>query len=218
MLNQTDIRQFKEQGYLVVRDCVPEASARGASQAIWTDLMARHDVTEDSSTWRGQYVNFGATALKGRDTMLSEAMREVFDDLLGIGRWRSDHDSKSGGTVFASLPRIEQDHAWSVAGEWHWDQGENRHLPNYTGIQACTLLTDMAHRGGEPSLRAARTTPSQRTSTARAGALATTTQRNGCRVSSARKSGSEIWMAARCRRRTEWQPSWTGRPRLTVFR
>ena len=32
--------------------------------------------------------------------------------------------------------------------EWHWDQGENRHLPDYTGIQACTLLTDMAHRDG----------------------------------------------------------------------
>lgn len=148
MLSQTDVRQFNEQGFLVLRGCVPEASAREASQAIWADLMARHDVTEDASTWRGQYVNFGATALKGRDTMLSEAMREVFDDLLGISRWRSDHDSKSGGTVFASLPRIEQDHAWSVAGEWHWDQGENRHLPDYTGIQACTLLTDMAHRDG----------------------------------------------------------------------
>ena len=148
MLSQNDMRQFNEQGFLVVRDCVPEASAREASEAIWADLMARHDVTEDPRTWRGQYMNFGASALKGRDTMLSDPMRGIFDELLGEGRWRSDHESKSGGVVFASLPRGGQDDAWSVAGEWHWDQGENRHLPSYTGMQACTLLTDMAHRDG----------------------------------------------------------------------
>ena len=148
MLSETDIRQFNEQGFLVVRDCVPVAGAREASEAIWADLMARHDVTEDSSTWRGQSMNFGATALKGRDTMLSERMRGVFDDLLGVGRWRSDHGRKRGGTVFASLPRNGQDDAWALQGEWHWDQGENRHLPNYTGLQACTLLTDMQHRDG----------------------------------------------------------------------
>ena len=65
MLSETDIRQFNEQGFLVVRDCVPVACAREASEAIWADLMARHDVTEDPGTWHGQYMNFGATALKG---------------------------------------------------------------------------------------------------------------------------------------------------------
>jgi len=52
------------------------------------------------------------------------------------------------GSVFASLPRNGPDDAWVLKGEWHWDQGENRHLPNYTGVQACTLLTDMQHRDG----------------------------------------------------------------------
>lgn len=148
MLSQAEIRQFNEQGFLLVRDCVPETRAKEASEAIWADLMVRHDVTEESSTWHGQYMNFGATALRGRDTMLSESMRGVFDDLLGDGRWRSDHASRSGGAVFASLPASRQDDAWALSGDWHWDQGENRHLPNYTGLQACTLLTDMAHRDG----------------------------------------------------------------------
>ena len=148
MLSQTDIRHFNEQGFLVVRGCVPEACAREASEAIWADLMVRHDVTQDSSTWHGQYMNFGATALQGRDTMLSEAKREVLDDLLGDGRWRSDHGSKSGGTVFASLPQNGADDAWAMKGDWHWDLGEIRHLPGYTGVLACTLLTDTAHRDG----------------------------------------------------------------------
>lgn len=148
MLSEADIRQFNEQGFLVVRECVPEARARQASAAIWTDLMARYDVTEDSNTWHGQYLNFAATALKGQDTMLSGTMRRVFDDLLGEGRWRSDQETRSRGTVFASLPRSAEDDAWALAGEWHWDHGEIRHLPSHTGVQASTLLTNMAHRGG----------------------------------------------------------------------
>ena len=35
-----------------------------------------------------------------------------------------------------------------MSGEWHWDQGENRHLTNYTGLQVCTLLTEAKHQDG----------------------------------------------------------------------
>ena len=148
MLSQTDIRQFTEQGFVVVRGCVSEADAREAGATIWTDLMARYDVTEDEGTWRGQYFSFGATAMEGRETMLSERMARVLDDLMGAGRWRSDYRRKRHGTVFASLPRTSEDNAWTVAGDWHWDQGENRHLPAYTGLQVCTLLTEAEHRDG----------------------------------------------------------------------
>ena len=147
MLSQDDIRQFNEEGFLAVRDCMPEADALEAGAAIRADLLARYDVGDDPRTWRGQYFSFGAAALKGLGTMPSERMARTLDDLLGAGRWRTDHLSKRGGTVFASLPRDGSD-TWALCGEWHWDQGENRHLPAYTGLQVCTVLTEAAHRDG----------------------------------------------------------------------
>lgn len=148
MTSRTDLRQFSEQGFLAVRDCVPEADAHRARDAIWADLTARYDVTDDPGTWRGQYLNCRATALKGLGTMPSARMSRVLDDLLGEGLWRSDHETRSCGTVFASLPRNGAGDAWTVAGDWHWDQGENRHLPRYTGLQVCTLLSDADHGAG----------------------------------------------------------------------
>lgn len=148
MLSQTDIRQFNEQGFVVVRGCVSEADAREAGAAVWADLLERYDVAEEPGTWHGQYFSFGGTALKGSEAMVSERMTEVLDTLLGAGCWRTDYRSKRSGTVFASLPRPGGRDAWTVAGDWHWDQGENRHLPTYTGLQVCTLLSETSHRDG----------------------------------------------------------------------
>ena len=143
---EADVREFAQQGFVAVQDCVPEAHL--ACEDIWKDLTARYDVGDDPSTWHGQYMSFPATALKGRDLLPSARMGQVLDDLLGEALWVSDHRSKSGGTIFASLPRTGEDVAWSLDGEWHWDQGENRHLPSFTGLQVCTLLTDADHQSG----------------------------------------------------------------------
>ena len=147
VLTQADLEQFGEQGFLVVRDCVPQSTACQAREAIWADLVSQHNVADDPVTWQGQYFNPAAKLLKGWQ-MPSARMRLVLDALLGEDTWRTDHQSNSCGTVFASLPHSNEVDTWTVSGEWHWDQGENRHLPSYTGLQACTLLTDAEHQDG----------------------------------------------------------------------
>ena len=147
MLNEADLRQFQEQGFLVVRDCVPETIVQQARGTIWADLMSKHNLHDDPDTWQGQYFAHTAKSLNGWD-MPSNQIRLLLDDLLGEKKWVSDHESKSCGVVFASLPHTNEADIWTVSGEWHWDQGENRHLPSYNGMQVCTLLTDAKHQDG----------------------------------------------------------------------
>ena len=145
-MTEDDLRQFEERGFLKVSDCVPDVTH--ARDAIWADLKTRFDVSDDVRSWRGQYVNFSAIALRGLDLMPSARMRQTLDFLLDGSPWTSDHTHKSCGTVFASLPHYDRKETWSVSGEWHWDMGEIQHLPSYTGMLVCTLLTDAKHQGG----------------------------------------------------------------------
>ena len=145
-LDERDLQQFKEQGFLKVSSCVPDVSA--ASDAIWRDLKTRYDVNDDVHSWHGQYMNFSATAMKDLGLMPSDRMRQVLDTLHYGRRWTIEHENDSCGIVFASLPRHGEDNAWSLSGEWHWDMGEIQNLPTYTGVLVCTLLTDASHKSG----------------------------------------------------------------------
>lgn len=146
VLNQSDLHQFVERGFLKVNDCVPDAAQ--ARDALWEDLKTRYDVSDDVRSWRGQYLNFPASAMKDLKLMPSALMGRAIDELLGGSHWTSDHQSKSCGTIFASLPYDRRSDRWSISGEWHWDMGENLNLPSYNGVLVCTLLTDAQHQSG----------------------------------------------------------------------
>lgn len=145
-LSQADLQQFEEKGFLKVSACVP--SATRVRDVIWEDLKTRFDIGDEIQSWHGQYVNFPAESIYGLKLMPTERMSQALNDLFKGRDWTSDHLHKRCGTVFATLPRAEKNDIWSMSGEWHWDMGENHHLPSYNGVLVCNLLTDANHQGG----------------------------------------------------------------------
>jgi phytanoyl-CoA dioxygenase PhyH len=139
------INDFREDGFLVVRDAVAPDIVRACVDAIETELRARAVDPRDPATWTLPVIRFNcpegpAFAAAG----MSAALREVYDTLLGPGRW-VPRDGV-GGTVPVRFPSTKDpgdagwhiDGSYDVGGQW-WVNVRSRGR----GLLALFLFTDV---------------------------------------------------------------------------
>jgi hypothetical protein len=145
MLSQAEIDSFVEDGFVAVRDAVPDAVLRACQAEIWSALGDRGVRRDDPSTWRDPVVRIPcpeseAFAAAGTQPVLWEA----FDQLIGEGRWWRRRGV--GGTIPARFPSQADpgDAGWHVEGSF--DQGGEAWV-NYRsrarGLLALYLFSDV---------------------------------------------------------------------------
>src|SRR5262245_57290269 len=139
---------FCEDGFLVVRGAIAPDVVRACVEAISNELRARAVDPRNPATWTAPVVRFNcpegpAFATAGTSTALSE----VYDALLGPGRWvRRD---AVGGTVPVRFPSTKDpgdagwhiDGSYDVSGQW-WVNVRSRGR----GLLALFLFTDVGEQ------------------------------------------------------------------------
>jgi phytanoyl-CoA dioxygenase PhyH len=139
------IDRFCEDGFVAVRDAVPASTVQDCVGAIEKELLARAVDPRDATTWSAPVVRVSCPdgpAFAAAGT--SPALHEVYDTLLGIGRWIPRHGV--GGTVPVRFPSGEDpgdagwhiDGSYDVAGQW-WVNVRSRGR----GLLALFLFTDI---------------------------------------------------------------------------
>jgi len=139
------IDRFCADGFVVVRDAVPAPTVQGCVDAIEKELRARAVEPRDAATWTAAVVRINcpdgpAFAAAG----MSAALHEVYDALLGAGRW-IPRDGV-GGTVPVRFPSTQDpgdagwhiDGSYDVGGQW-WVNVRSRGR----GLLALFLFTDV---------------------------------------------------------------------------
>jgi hypothetical protein len=139
------IDRFCEDGFVAVRDAVPAPVVQDCVVAIEKELRARGVDPRDATTWSAPVVRMScpdgpAFAAAG----MSPALHEVYDALLGAGRW-IPRDGV-GGTVPVRFPSTGDpgdagwhiDGSYDVGGQW-WVNVRSRGR----GLLALFLFTDV---------------------------------------------------------------------------
>lgn len=146
MSTQPSIDRFCEDGVIAVRGAVPAPTVQRCVDAIERELRARGVEPRDAATWSAPVVRVNcpdgpAFAAAG----MSRALHEVYDALLGAGRW-IPRDGV-GGTVPVRFPSTKDpgdagwhiDGSYDVDGQW-WVNVRSRGR----GLLALFLFTDVS--------------------------------------------------------------------------
>lgn len=145
MGTKPSIDRFCEDGFVAVRGAVPAPIVHGCVSAIEKELCARAVDPRDATTWSAPVVRLNcpdgpAFAAAG----MSAALHEMYDALLGAGRW-IPRDGV-GGTIPVRFPSTQDpgdagwhiDGSYDVGGQW-WVNVRSRGR----GLLALFLFTDV---------------------------------------------------------------------------
>jgi hypothetical protein len=136
---------FSTDGFLVVRNAVAPDIVRACVEVIEEELRSRGVDPGDPATWIAPVVRFPCPegpAFTAAGTSL--ALREVYDALLGPGRWIRREGV--GGSIPVRFPSLHDpgdagwhiDGSYDVDGQW-WVNVRSRHR----GLLALFLFTDV---------------------------------------------------------------------------
>jgi hypothetical protein len=144
-LTPADIRRFERDGYLVVRRAFAPDDARAMERQWWQELEDAHGIRrDDRSSWRrlpGDLKAAKRDRLQAR--ILTEHVRGVLDDLLGLGAWPPPRD---WGRPLVTFP---EPGAWDVpTGHWHWDNVADLHLDRPRALFVVSFIGSVAPGGG----------------------------------------------------------------------
>ena len=141
----TSIDDFCANGFLIVRNAVPTAAVRDCVDIIENELRARGVDSRDPATWTQPVVRFNCpegAAFEVAGT--SPTLWEMYDTLLGTGRWVKRRGV--GGTVPVRFPstRDPGDAGWHIDGGYDVDGAwwVNVHSRD-RGLLALFLFTDV---------------------------------------------------------------------------
>jgi hypothetical protein len=141
------INDFIADGFLVVRGAVAPDVVRACRNVIENDLRALSVDTDDPSTWTNPVVRIpcpDGPAFAAAGT--SPALWQMYDALLGPGRWVQRHGV--GGTIPVRFPSTKDpgDAGWHIDGSYDVD-GEywvNVYSRN-RGLLALFLFSEVGH-------------------------------------------------------------------------
>jgi len=139
------IDEFCEQGFVAVRGALPLHVVRACVDAIENELRSRAVDPGDRTTWTAPVIRINSPegpAFAAAGT--SPALHEVYDALIGPGRWIPRNGV--GGTVPVRFPSTKDpgdagwhiDGSYDVGGQW-WVNVQSRGR----GLLALFLLTDV---------------------------------------------------------------------------
>jgi hypothetical protein len=147
-MNKPSTEGFLENGFVVIRGAIAPSVLRECIDAIESELR-RHDVDpQDPKTWTKAVVRFNcpegpAFARAGT----SPALWEVYDALLGSGRWVPRQGV--GGTLPVRFPSTQDpgDAGWHIDGSYdveghYWVNVHSRER----GLLALFLFSDVSER------------------------------------------------------------------------
>src|SRR5262245_14001888 len=144
-LMAVSISDFSIDGFLVVRNAVAPDIVRACVEVIEEELRARAVDPRDPTTWTAPVVRLPCPegpAFAAAGT--SRALQEVYDALLGPGRWIPR--AGVGGTVPVRFPSVQDpgDAGWHIDGSYEvngrlWVNVHSRRR----GLLALFLFTDV---------------------------------------------------------------------------
>ncbi|MEU1408272.1 hypothetical protein ABZ471_39235 [Streptomyces sp. NPDC005728] len=149
VLTNTDLADFTERGYCVLRGVFDERRAAAARAAVWRRMREKAGIVHgDPSTWPPAYdieERLDSAAVRA---CFPDVLARAVEELVGRGRWRGDRDWGFWPVNFAhgaalppgSLP-VE---GWHIDGNWF------RHTLDapHQGLLLIGLFSDVAPSGG----------------------------------------------------------------------
>lgn len=140
-----DLRRFERDGYLVVKQAFPRATALAMEEQWWSELADTHGIRrDDRSSWHQIPGNLKAAKRDPAQAgILTGIVRGAFDDLLGPGTWSRPKD---WGVTLVTFP---EPGGWQLPTRlWHWDNPCEPHLDRPRGLFIVTFISPVAPGGG----------------------------------------------------------------------
>ena len=144
-LTPADLERFERDGYIVVRQAFPRAAALAMEERWWAELADTFGIRRDDRTsWRNIPGNLKAAKRDpAQGAILSETVRGVFDDLLGVGIWSRPRD---WGVTLVTFPEPGD---WEPPTRlWHWDNPCEPHFDRPRGLFVVSFIGPVAPRSG----------------------------------------------------------------------
>jgi hypothetical protein len=143
-LTPLELEQFRDLGFVVLREAFPADAAGAQRDAIWRELAARHGVARgDRSTWRQPLRSPRAPKRDPSEKVITAALRGAVDDLLGPGAWP---DPADWGLVLFTFPNAG---SWRLPERtWHWDSPIAPHREGAAALHVFLVLDRMRPGGG----------------------------------------------------------------------
>jgi hypothetical protein len=145
LLGEADLAFFRENGYVVVRNVVPEENLRAAVDAVWDFLELDAD---DPATWYPADRKGGLAHLHQHqalwDNRQHPPVHRAFAELLGTeALWVSMDRAAMKPPINPAFPH------YNDSGFVHWDLDTSKPLPVTLGVQGVLALADTtAEMGG----------------------------------------------------------------------
>jgi hypothetical protein len=155
-LTETEVAQFRRDGFVVVKGAFARADADAMQDDWWRELFDLYGIQrDDRSTWHQPMRDLRRGKSSPQQTKIhTPRLHGVIDDLLGAGAWRWP---KNWGRAIATFP---QGGSWDVPGLhdrrgpglWHWDSPVEWHRDGLSAVFAFTFVGAVAPGGGGTSI------------------------------------------------------------------
>lgn len=144
-LTSAELKQFHEDGFIVVRGAFPRDDALAMQDEWWSELSETHGIErDDRSTWRpipGDLKRAKQSPLQHK--IASARVCGVIDELMGPRAWRPPAD---WGRAIATFPEPGD---WDVPSFlWHWDNPGRLHEGAITALFVIGFIGEVAPRAG----------------------------------------------------------------------
>jgi hypothetical protein len=144
LLTDVEIEQFKDRGYLVAREIIPQALA----QELRDRVLEQVADNRGEAGWReGMRLLHGCLGSEDWERVQTRRLREVLDQLLGRGRWKLPHAFGSWPILFPGFstpPWQVMDMSWHVEGRTYEHYLDSPEI----GVTMILLLSDIGPGDG----------------------------------------------------------------------
>src|SRR5690349_13923669 len=144
-LSADEISQFRNHGFVVIKQAFAPAIANEMEVRWWAELAGTYGIRrEQPSTWLQPKADLKAAK---RDALqaeiLNDRVRGIVDDLFAGDTWTPPRD---WGRPIVTFPERG---AWDVPAHlWHWDSPSHWHLERLSSLFVVSFIGAVAPRSG----------------------------------------------------------------------
>lgn len=127
-LTDDEIQQFKQKGFVLLKDAFPAETAQACRNILWEKLKSKQIDQNNPNTW---VKRIGLTDIfmenEGEpwESVLSNRLKRAIDQICGSNQWKEF----GCGWWVISFPQIEPS-PWGASGAWHIDGAHYQHHVN----------------------------------------------------------------------------------------
>ena len=149
-LTELEIKQFIEDGFIIVRKVFPRNLAKDILSFVWAELNMDPN---NPSSWTQLYIILKKIFYQEPiPQIFTQRYNEVVNELCGHGKWECD---TGVGYWFINFPDFNKSLWCPMQNAWHIDSNTEYHVLNSPklGLLAFHLFTDIAPDGGGTVVR-----------------------------------------------------------------